>query len=219
MAAKSELEMREILLTTGQVQPIKVESKGGHVSAVCRQLPGQEKAWLKSVDAMLHLGIEHNIPFHICRQYFLKDGKMVYGWHVSIEAKSAKDLDAHLGLFRDLASSFEMDLTPVGPPPPTSPPAEPDSDPDPVLAKDAASRQAAYQARTSAAPRPAAPVDRALPEAPADYNPNPRVVYRGSAKDSKNRIVPVIIEEFSLPHVFTNDMNKPNEKGRGAKTI
>src|SRR5690242_20541742 len=113
MAAKSELTLREIILTTGLLQPIKVESRSsGHVGAVCRVMKGQEKTWLKAVEHLLRVGEEHDIPFHLGTRFVLKDGAMVKGWDVGIEAKSGTDLSRCLDVFQAAAQSI-AEMEPV----------------------------------------------------------------------------------------------------------
>ena len=260
MAAKAELELRELLLMTGCVQPVKVDSKGNRVFALCREVHGQAKAWLANVEKLLHIAEDNDIPLHLCRQYVLKNGQMVFGWHVAIDAKSAEDLKRCLGIIRLAMDTLGPDLGPAeelviaapdgaskAVPPPAAPklkaaapeaqesaqeaagePADDEEDLEaplpeevrpkltPAQQKELAERRQRYLQRTSAPPRAPDPaVDP--PEPAVDYTP--QVVFRGRAKDAKNRMVPVVIEEMQLPHVFVPDMNVPNEKGRGAKTL
>jgi hypothetical protein len=230
MAVKAELDLREILLTTGLVQPIKVEGRGGRLSALCREVPGQAQAWLKVVETLLRESAGTDMSFHMCRQYVWKDGRMVFGWHVGVEAKSASDSALHITWLRELLRNIEPELTQEAPPaavasPTTAPPPEED-DPDleaPELppTADMLARQAEFRKHTSATPRAAAPVPSGISVSEPDQVAKPviRVVQKGSAKDQKNRTVPVIVEEYPLPHVFGEDMNAPNEKGRGATTL
>jgi hypothetical protein len=225
MAAKAELELREILLTTGLVQPVKVSSLGGgHVGAVCRLMKGQDKAWLKAVEYLLRLGEENDVPFHLGTRFVLKDGQMAKGWDVAIEAKSGTDLKRCLDLFKTAAQAIaEMEPPeeerPVVPTHTTAPPPAPAPEEEPQAPLDPAElekRAAAYAKRTNAPPRAASEGGDVPP--PPSVDTRPKVVFRGRAKDQKNRMVPVIIEEVTLPHYYPDDMNVPNEKGRGATT-
>jgi hypothetical protein len=95
MATKAELELKTALLGTGMVQPIQSKSRGGHIEVLCRQIPGQDKTWLAAVAGLLACESEE-LQVHVCRRYVLKAGKMVFGWHVQLDAKTAKAL--HVGV-------------------------------------------------------------------------------------------------------------------------
>lgn len=98
--AKLELDLRSSLMETGLVQPVKAFSKNGHIEVLCRQVPGQEKMWLLVVANLLLAGEEEKVNIHICRRYVLKDRKMVFGWHIEINAKSLKVLTKDLAIVR-----------------------------------------------------------------------------------------------------------------------
>lgn len=246
MAAKAELALRELLLMTGCVQPVKVESKGSRIFALCRELKGQTKIWLADVEKLLHLAQDNDIPLHLCRQYVLKDGHMVFGWHVAIDAKSAADLTRCLSVIRGAIDSLgpelgsESDLvvaalSEASPPAPhtvqvTSEASTPDANDEssealpeekftPQQIEDLRVRREKYRLHTTASPRAPEPqvVSGIVALGSVDYKP--QVVFRGRAKNSKNQEVPVIIEEMPLPYVLGEDMNVPNEKGRGATTL
>lgn len=225
MAVKAEMELREILLTIGLVQPIRVESKvGGHVSAVCRLMNGQDKAWLRAIDHLLRVGADNDVQFHLGTRFVLKDGVMVKGWDVGVEAKSSTDLKRCLDIFKAAAQTI-VEMEPVQTPPAPAPqaavvPAQEEEEPQqpslPVSPAEQAKRAAEYAKRTNAAPRSSSGGAEAPPPPVADTRP--KVIYRSTAKDRRNRVVPVVIEEVLLPHYYPDDMNKPNEKGRGATT-
>lgn len=228
MAAKAELELREVLLTMGLVQPVRVESKGSSVSAVCRVVGNQEKAWLRAVEHLLRVGQDQDVNFHLGTRFVLKDGVMVKGWDVAVEAKSGSDLRRSLEIFKTAAQTV-VEMPPMAAaipaPPAPAPSAKTEEDVDdallePPVDQEAIKRRAeAYAKHTRAGPR-----------APGFVGPNepqqeildmvPRVVSKGKARDQKNRLVPIIVEEVPLPYMHgVDDMNAPNEKDRGAKTI
>jgi len=228
MAVKAELELREILLSTGLVIPVKVEARGGRISALCREVPNQASKWMEAMQCIFE-NCEDSSKYHLCRQYVWKDGRMVFGWHVGIDADNAKDLEEHIKFLKISWEHIQPDLTPqplaatsiVAQP--TAPEPEEDVEEEepeltPAQVKDLASRKANYQKKTTAPPRPPAEIGD-MPQPPPGYEPELRIVFKGKAKDQKNRMVPVVVEEFPLPHVYTEDMNVPNERGRGAKTL
>lgn len=236
MAAKAELDLREILLTTGLVQPVKVEGRAGRLTALCREVPGQTQAWLKVVETVLRESAGTEMSFHLCRQYVWKDGRMVFGWHVGLEAKNGSDLNLHLTWLREQLRNVEPELT--AEPPPAAPAAAPvvpqasqapqgdeellddEEEPQGPPSAELVARRAEFRKHTNATPRMPDPVPAGVQVPPeAKVKPTLRVIERGTAKDQKNRIVPVTVEEFPLPGVYTSDMNKPNEKGRGASTL
>jgi hypothetical protein len=230
MAMKAELELREILLTTGLVQPLSTTGAKNRVSAICRQVPGQERPWLEVVTNLLKDSVDDpEIRLHVCRQYIWKDERMVFGWHVSFDGKGVKDLDRQLDWLRGAVKGVE----PVfgGPPAPRIVP-EPKDVPPPIaptivplnlleaedVNRDEEVRRARVASHTTASPR--AP-DRHIPDpvSPGEFKPSIRIVKTGVARDSKNRTIQTVETEFPLPHVYVQDMNAPNEKGKGASTL
>jgi hypothetical protein len=232
MAVKAELELREILLTIGLVQPVKVESKSGsHVGAVCRLVNGQDKAWLRAIEHLLRIGADNDIQFHLGTRFVLKDGVMVKGWDVVIEAKSSTDLKRCLDIFKAAAQTIvELDplplpiesFAPIRPSVVTVPedPVEEPTPAVPALTKAELDKRAVeYAKHTTAQPRGSAGMAEGdFPPPPPIEDTRPKIIFRSTAKDSRNRTVPVIVEEMVLPHYYPEDMNKPNERDRGATT-
>ncbi len=93
MSQKAELNLKSALISTGLVQPVESSSKKGRLEVMCRQIAGQEKPWLDVVTQLLETAESTNLTFHICRRYVLKDGMLVFGWHIQIEA-TTKGMDA-----------------------------------------------------------------------------------------------------------------------------
>ena len=86
MSSKAMMKLQSALLSTGLVQPVLEKAKGGYLEILCRQIPGQEKAWLQIVEAMLvYANGSDSFEFHVCRRYVMKNGGMVFGWHISID--------------------------------------------------------------------------------------------------------------------------------------
>jgi hypothetical protein len=212
--SKKTLQFQQALMSTGLVQPLSEKSKGGHIEFLCRQVPGQERGWLQAVDGFLKCEEEladSPKPFtlHLCRRYLRREGQMVFGWHVGIDAKSAKDLELVLDtltveVLEGLKPSLVTSQTgPVGPPEP------------PVAV--AVAHQEPLSPGRHPPPRPATPRAPNAPGTvigtpPQDFSPTLRVVQ--NSRDDHGKVT--IVEEMPLPHVYS-DMNKPNAKGRGAK--
>ncbi len=72
---------------TGMVTLFKKFAKKGSASYLFRQVPGQETNWLKFIEKLLHVAEDNSLDIHICRKYLLKDGKMVFGWHIGLNGK------------------------------------------------------------------------------------------------------------------------------------
>lgn len=227
MSAKDELELRGMLLSTGLVQPVRGDTKGGRVSVLCRLAPGQEPAWLKAIESLLKASDGADFSVHCCKQFVLKDGVMVAGWSVAIEAKGHSFLKSALDSLRATFEQLRPELVSEAAVTPRTVVTEPVPDEDleeeeeletQQMTQDLVERRKAYMAKTTATPRP-----RSTPTGPVEVmDPEKykvRVVQRTTAVDSKGRVRPVIIEEMPIPGVYAEDMNKPNEKDRGAKTL
>jgi hypothetical protein len=84
--------LREALYSTGLVQPLDGGGRGGSIHLLCRQVSGQEQGWIQAIDRILALAETMGFETHLCRRYVRKDGKLAFGWFISVEAKSAKEL-------------------------------------------------------------------------------------------------------------------------------
>jgi len=244
MAAKSELEFQGMLLSTGLVQPIRVVSETGRLSALCRLVPGREVEWLKVVEQLLQAATVHSLTLHVCKQFVLKNGQMVAGWYVAIEDKSVRRQKTALEVLGPVLAAVIPELGseptvrfPAGSTVLQGPievttgvkvmgqPIPPDEEEDLEEAEqvpqtaDIIARRLAYQAKTSAAPRTPAPAPNIELPVLDQTAAAKRTVQRGMTVDSKGRPRQVVIEEMPLPGIFTDDMNKPSEKGRGANKL
>lgn len=203
-AATSSLQLRTALMATGLLMPVSSSDNPKNFWILCRIVPGQETAWLKVVENIL-LSHEADVDWKdkpdivLARRYVAKDGKMVFGWYLSIIAKSVKELEkAEHFLHRHLEEAR---------PTLTSPEQVPQKAP-------------VVPGRTLAPgqhPPPRAPVARSAsealstPEPPRNFSPALRVVKKSF--DEKGRLETV--EEMPLPHVY-RELNTPNDKGKGA---
>lgn len=200
---KAPQALREALYETGLVQPIELSGRGGNVSCLCRQIPGHEKSWIRVVDSILEVAEENKIDVHVCRRYIRKNDRMVFGWFLGVEAKSAKALVEAIDLLVPVlkrAQEFILDE----PDPVVRKPARPYADKTPESIKRALALDginigtvAPQRDPTSSGPDPVAP---------KNVVPALRVV--NSAIDNNGKRT--IIEEMPLPHVYGSmDMNKP----------
>lgn len=202
--------LREALYGTGLVQPIDSKGRGGSVSCLCRQIPGQEANWLKVVDQLLTVSDQKSIDLHICRRYVRREGRMVFGWFLGVETKNAKDVVEAVGFLVEVLKQAKPSLAPI-PEQPVRP------------------YQSQYRDRTTDAEKQALELGKhgtkAPPRAPEYVGPDPQppqnvvprltVISRGV--DKKGRTVDEV--EMPLPHVYS-DLNAPKHKdGKGAKGI
>ncbi len=91
---KAEAILREALAETGAVIPLKSSGRGGTIDYLCKQMPGHESRWLSMVESLLQWAETAGVQeyFLVARKYLLKDGKMVFGWYIRLEASSATRL-------------------------------------------------------------------------------------------------------------------------------
>ena len=84
------LDLKSALLGTGLIQPITSKVAKGKLEVLGRQVPGQQAAWLKVVETLV---TSVKSPWlHVCRRYLEKDGRMVFGWHLGVDAPNQKVL-------------------------------------------------------------------------------------------------------------------------------
>lgn len=202
MSSKVSMQLQSALIATGLVQPVSEKNKGGSIEVLCRQIPGQEKPWLQVVDRLLQLGEELSEDFHICRRYVRKNGVMVFGWHLAFTCKSAKALQTVIdnvvkNVLEEARPTLQQEVVEEQPAAPV-----------------AVHRQPMAPGRH---PPPRAPTPRA-PGAPGTVVGTPPatvgITVVQNSRDEKGKLT--IVEEMPLPHVYA-EMNRPNEKGKGAK--
>jgi hypothetical protein len=194
------------LLGTGLVNPIDsgVEKSARKLTfwALCRQVPGGEKAWVAVVDKLLELDLEaQGFDLHVCRRYVRRSGRMAFGWYLSVAGPAKTIGEPLMGVIQLLvASKLRLEVPrPLWEQPAQAPilaPEPPPGAPDPG----------------SLQPRPPGPPAR-VGAAPPGYNPNPRVTLRTIDPDTGKSHVEM---EMPLPFVY-GEMNKPTPGGRGAR--
>ena len=198
---KHEMNLRSALLTTGLVQPVESKSKGGYLEVLCRQIPGQEKPWLRIVEDLLKTC--DDLDTHVCRRYLMKNGSMVFGWHIAISVKKASELGAAMERISTVLASAAPVLNPTYAVTPAVPQVQQHRRP---LAP------GQHPQQQNAPPRP--PGEPGMyQEPPPGFVPQMTVIRRG--KDQKGE---VLIREMPLPHIY-HDLNEPNAKGKGAKRL
>lgn len=201
--SKSLEALREALYGTGLVQPIDVKGRGGSVSFLCRQLPGQEAPWIAVVDQLLLLAEEKSLDLHICRRYVRRNGGMVFGWFLGIETKNAASLVEAAGAIVEVLKTAKPDLSPAAP----APRGATNSRQGTLVMKPLTRQE--IESHTKAFPRPP---NEAGPDpvAPSNVIPALKVVARG--QDEKGR--PTDIVEMPLPHTY-KDLNVPKPVSGG----
>lgn len=196
MGKELELDLKSAIISTGLLQPVSSQSSRMSVSVLCRQVQGQETAWLETLKQLLEAGEATGSTFHICRKYLLKDGKLVYGWHFQIESKS--ELKAKLEVAKSVLAKAQPSL------------AVEEEEPKPVLqsklpkahVKPAAPGQ---HPKKQAVPRPPAE-EAVVEEPPDDFEFKIRTVEDRIDEGGKRRIV----QEVPLPHVYS-ELNVPTK--------
>ncbi len=193
--------LREALYECGLVQPLNSTSKGGSISFMCRQIPGQEKGWVTTIDNLLAVGEREGVDLHICRRYVRKEGKMVFGWFLGVEAKNAKALvPVAEELVKVLKASNSLFAPHVSPTPSTVPQATPPPE------RQEYRKGFDLKKFTDAVPR-----------APEFSGPDPKVPQNAQfrLKSSANGRE----MEMPLPHIYTREINAPkpgSNKGAAA---
>lgn len=214
MSAKSSLKLQSALMGTGMVQPVSDKMKGGHLEVLCRQVPGQEKPWLRVVETLLTYGEGYaaaGVDLHICRRYLLKNGMMVFGWHIALDCKNAKVLGTTVdNLVNEVLNEAKASLD--GPGVTEEPPAPQVASQAPQAASRAPLAPGQHPPPRVPPPRPPNEPGTVVGTPPPGFRPQIRVVQ--NTRDQNGKVT--IVEEMQLPHVYS-EMNVPNSKGRGAK--
>lgn len=223
MSAKEvEFSFKSALMSTGLVQPVESTSKGGKLSALCRQVPGQEAGWLQVLPRLLKASEEFGFDLHLCRKYVLRNGRLVYGWYIGVESKNTKSLmDAVINLNEILSKAKPILNKPAHLAPgkhptqkskdPLAAGYQPGPDFKPPKPKKVAPGRPQYETDNYRKKIPYAPPGT---ESTTD-NPVLVVASRKQIKDRKGRPMVEEVIEVPLPHIYTEDMNKPNERGGG----
>lgn len=209
--AKLSHNLRTALMETGLVMPVSHGDSLRHFWVLTRLTPGQEPAWMDAVQNILiqtgHLSIDGEVPdVIVSRRYVLKDGKMVFGWYLSVVAKKQSTLVGTVEKIIEVLRTAKAGLIDVDDPVPSPERQSPLRLAAPVQSRVLAPGQ---HPKRAVAPRP--PGVGSPREPPAGHQVSIRIVKR----DIDTGGQPVVIEEMPLPHTY-RDLNVPNAKGKGA---
>jgi hypothetical protein len=194
MAKPSEV-LQGALMASGLLQPLSVTGRGGRLEALCRQVPGQEKSWLEAVHRILFKLGEAKTDIIIARRYLLKDGKMVFGWFLQLDLKTAKQVQEAVQAIQEALEATTLVEAPA--------PTQPLPRPPQKLASEVAKM-------TTATPR--APEYSPDPVPPTGYQPQVKLGRMGP--DGKREVL-----EMPLPHVY-GELNKPKQGStKGVRTL
>lgn len=72
---------------SGLLQVIKSDVKKASANYLCRIVPGRDREWLTLMEKLLTALEGTDCEAHFCRKYLLKDGRMVYAWHLGFKGK------------------------------------------------------------------------------------------------------------------------------------
>lgn len=194
MSKALELELKSALLSTGLIQPVSSKTSKGRIEVLSRIVPGQDKGWLEAVTQLLEMAEATGTDLHVCRRYLMKDGKLVFGWHLSIDSPRAGMQEAVEKITKVLALVVPSLNSPT--PQPEVP------TPRPPFQRPAAPGQHPSKLAVSRAPTGEANVD---PE-PQGYEFKETVVVDKVDEDGKRHIETVV----PLPHVH-KDHNVPSK--------
>ena len=92
MSSKEHAEyLAGVVNGVGFLETVQTGYSNISVQVICRLQAGYAESWAKVVEKLLLMGqslTEKGYPcdVHICRLYFLKEGRMVYGWHIKISS-------------------------------------------------------------------------------------------------------------------------------------
>lgn len=199
-------DLRDALYGTTLVQPISHEGRGGSLGVLCRQVPGQEKAFIRLVDEILAQTQHWTTPIHLCRRYVRKDDRMVFGWFLGVEAKSAADLVKAVQELTPILARGPVigrvvaEEQVLAPPTPVKKYVSQYADKTPQAVKDADGEQV-----ESAPQRTQREFENGPdPVAPKNFKPQLRVLAVGTDERGKR----TTIEEMQLPHTY-KDNNIP----------
>lgn len=215
MSAKTQsIRLSSAIIGTGVLQIVQTQATAKHISMMCRQVPGQEKVWLSSIEDLLtaYEGLKAPVAeLIIARRYVLKEGKLAFGWYISL-AGTSKTIDSLIEVFEEVLANASPSATPQASIPLTPPSA--------ASAEPQSQRRFApgeHPPPSSRAKAPSAedliPSQSQVP--PPNFTPKIRVVSTG--RDEKGNMTST--EEMPLPHIHQRELNRVNAKGRGAKPL
>lgn len=186
MAANALNTLREALFATGMVQPLDGSGKGKSVSLLCRQIKGQEAAWILAIDRILEVSESEGFDSHICRRYVRREGKIAFGWFLEFSASSAKGLVQVVDRISEILRSI---------------PRSSEQAPAQKIFTSAKS-PGRPQTPTHASPRSGEVQVDTIP--PKNFKVQMVETRTGTDKDGR----PTFVQEMPLPHVY-EDINAP----------
>jgi hypothetical protein len=99
----------------------------------------REKEWMRVIETVLQsLDQQAGDRAHTCRSYFLKNGKMVFGWNISLYPADYEKLIYKIGTALGTAVADKKDDPEDEPEPQEEPPSSPKSAPATVRPRDSA---------------------------------------------------------------------------------
>lgn len=189
--------LRESLFSSGLVQPLDSSGRGGSVSILCREVPGQTKGWVSLVDELLTAAGE-KYELHVCRRYVRKNGKMAFGWFIGIETKNAKELFTAVQELAPIIVAGRSKFVTAQVIPLVS------------KRKTAAVQEEVEEQRPGYRPDfQLQQFTKANPRAPEYSGPDPKVPREAVFRATTRREGDQVITEMPLPHVHTRDINRP----------
>ena len=190
-------ELKSALLSTGLLQPLSEEVTPKSVSILCRGVPGQDRAWVRTIEDLLS---KAPMNLHLCKKFVFKGGKVAFGWHLSVEEKTSKALKGSVTWLCTYFATVKPELNST----------------ESQEAIDDEDIERAKRTRVSAAPqKPNVPKGMPPPRLP---DGNPGMAHQPAPPENFQFAMKSIDKdttEIPLPHVY-RDLNSPNAKGRGA---
>ena len=139
MSSKEHAEyLANSINALGYMETVQTGYYNLSVQVICRLRAGYAESWAKVVEKLLlmaeALGTKgYPCDVHVCRLYFLKEGRMVYGWHINITSEYMNEV---LGLLSsqltqvsprpvdhpNMRQDLRKDRFMEHPPPPNPPP-------------------------------------------------------------------------------------------------
>jgi hypothetical protein len=142
----------------------------------------------------------------------MKNGMMVFGWHIAIDCKNAKILGSAVDYFVSEVLEVAKASLEESEPATQERPAPQVASQAPQVASRAPLAPGRHPPAQVPPPRPPNPPGAVIGTPPPGFRPQIRVVQ--NTRDQNGKVT--IVEEMQLPHVY-EEMNVPNSKGRGAK--
>jgi hypothetical protein len=199
--------LAKALTDSGYVEALDSGSFDRGHYVLCRQVPGQEQAWLGVIESILQE--TESLDVHICRRYLLKDGRMVYGWHLSYTPTKGKSFIAFAKMITHVLAVSQATPARVRP---TNKPAGKPVGKKPKVYKGLLARTSKAARKLGLSARPANTEQSGFGKIPPppDLKIGLRVIQQMDEDGSRRTVT-----EMPLPHVHS-ELNIPTPGGRGA---